>query len=162
MPMGNFTLQLEAFHKKTMNSIKLASQKIAMEAFKRVIEKSPVGDPSKWDAAFVAAGTALGWFDKNYVGGRFRANWGVSIGSPFVGTNEDHDKTPVGSRGGKTIANAVFAGAKWNGRGSIFLCNNLPYSQKLETGYSRLQAPSGMVRLTVAEMQNGAAEAAIR
>lgn len=158
---GSFSISLAQFAIKSEKQAVVACQKIAMEAFKRVIEKSPVGDPSKWDAGFVAAGTKLGWFDKNYVGGRFRANWGVSIGSPFQGTNEDHDKTPVGNRGGKTIADAEWKGAAWNGRGSIYLNNNVPYSVVLERGHSK-QAPSGMVRLTVAEMQNGAAEAAIK
>lgn len=158
---GSFSISLEKFAVKSVKQAETATRKIAMEAFKRVIEKSPVGDPSKWNADFVAVGTKLGWFDTNYKGGRFRANWGVSIGSPFAGTNEDHDKTPTGNRGGKTIANAEWAAAKWNGRGSIYLCNNVPYSTTLERGHSK-QAPSGMVRITVAEMQNGAAEAVIK
>jgi hypothetical protein len=37
--------------------------------------------------------------------------------------------------------------------GSIFyLTNNLPYGERLEYGYSK-QAPSGMVRITLAEYE---------
>lgn len=153
---GSFSISLDKFAVKTEQQMKLVCQKIAMEVWSRVIMKSPVGDPSKWNAAFVEAGTKLGWFDANYVGGRFRANWGCSIGSPYSGTVDTVDKA-----GGATIAKANMTTMQWNGRGSIFLMNNLPYAIPLERGHSK-QAPSGMVRVTVSEMQNGAAEAAIR
>jgi hypothetical protein len=153
---GSFSISLEKFAIKTESAAVVACQKIAMEVWGRVIMKSPVGDPSKWNADFVAAGTTLGWFDKNYVGGRFRANWGCQVGSPYAGTVDTVDKA-----GGATVAKANMTTAQWNGRVSIFLVNNLPYSLALENGHSK-QAPSGMVRITVAEMQNGAAEAAIK
>lgn len=153
---GSFSVSLANFAIKTEKQAVVACQKIAMETWQRVIMKSPVGDPSKWNAAFVEAGTKLGWFDKNYVGGRFRANWGCQVGSPYSGTVDTVDKA-----GGATVAKANMTTAQWNARGSIFLMNNLPYSIALEHGHSK-QAPSGMVRVTVAEMQNGAAESAAK
>lgn len=159
---GSFSLSLEKFAVKTEKQAINSCQKIAMECWKRVIEKSPVGNPKNWSAEFKAVGIKLGWFDKNYKGGRFRANWGVSIGSPYTGTNEDIDPTKTGTRGGKTSAKAVMDTTAWDAKKSIFLCNNLPYSLRLENGYSRTQAPAGMVRISVVEMQNGAAEVAVR
>lgn len=135
---GSFSISLEKFAIKTEKQAVVVCQKIAMEAFKRVIEKSPVDT------------------------GRFRANWGCSIGSPYVGTTESFDKS-----GGATIGKAVAVTAGWNGKGSILLVNNMSYGPVLEFGRANgqpgsKQAPNGMVRITVAEMQNGAAEAAIR
>lgn len=129
---GSFSISLEKFQVKTEKQMKLVCQKIAMEAWRRVIEKSPVDT------------------------GRFRANWGCQVGSPYSGTSESFDKS-----GAQAIGKSVMVTAGWNGKGSIYLVNNLSYSIPLEMGHSK-QAPAGMVRLTVAEMQNGAAEAVIK
>ena len=130
MAMGNFSIALAAFEKKANGNIKTVIQKIGMEAFKRVIEKSPVDT------------------------GRFRANWGVQIGSPYSGSSESFDKA-----GAATIGKATLAVAGWNAHGSIYLCNNLSYSIPLEYGHST-QAPGGMVRTTVAEMGGVASQVA--
>lgn len=130
---GSFSISLANFQVKTEKQMKLACQKIAMEAWRRVIEKSPVDT------------------------GRFRANWGCQVGSPYAGFDESTtDKT-----GAKAIANSIIKTASWNAKGSIFLNNNASYAIILERGHSK-QAPFGMVRLTVAEMQNGAAESALK
>lgn len=156
MSLSTLSIQIGAFKDKTEKQIAVACQKIAMEVDNRLIYKSPVGDPSKWTEGFKAAGIKLGWFDKNYVGGRFRANWGVNIGSPSGGTVDTVDKS-----GESTIAKNNASIAQWNGRDAIYLTNHLPYAIALENGHSK-QAPAGMVRITVAEMQNGAAEAVIK
>jgi len=132
MAMGSFTLALQQFQVNTEKQIKASIQKIAMEAFKRVIMKSPVKS------------------------GRFRANWGCSIGSPHTVVYDTTDKD-----GNATIAKIMMILPKWDGTDKIILCNNLPYSIVLENGHSK-QAPAGMVRLTISELQNGAAEQAAR
>lgn len=84
---------------------------------------------------------------RNYVGGRFRGNWQVSIGAPASG------ETPgVDPGGGKTIASgsAVIGGA--HAGVVIWIINNVPYSIELEYGHSK-QAPNGMVRVTAEEFQ---------
>ena len=132
MAMGNFTAQLAGFEKKAATQIKAVVQKIGMEAFSRIIMKSPVDT------------------------GRFRANWGVQIGAPYVGITDLTDKP-----GSTTQARMTGDVLQWNAQGSIFLCNNLPYSIALEYGHSQRQAPAGMVRTTAAEM-NGVAESVAR
>lgn len=124
---GTFALDISKFVNKAKVDTKTAVQKIAMEAFRRVIEKSPVDT------------------------GRFRANWGVMVGSPYAGVTDVTDKA------GAATAAAMMAAVKgWNGQGSVYLCNNLPYSIPLEYGHSK-QAPGGMVRVTIAEMGGVAA-----
>lgn len=84
---------------------------------------------------------------RGYVGGRFRANWFVTIGSPATGTTEHVD--PSGSI---AISNASAALAGFKAGPSIYIVQNLPYGPRLEyEGWSK-QAPAGMVRITLAEI----------
>lgn len=131
MAMGSFSIALRAFENRAAGNMRLVIQKIALEAFKRVVEKSPVDT------------------------GRFRANWGVKIGSPYAGQVEAFDRD-----GARTISKLTVDVAAWNAQGSIYLCNNLAYSIPLEYGHSKVQAPAGMVRVTVAEMGGVAAQVA--
>lgn len=139
MAMGSFSIALGRFAGRSESQIVTACQKIAMEAFARVVMRSPVDT------------------------GRFRANWGVKIGSPFAGINDTaRDTTPVMSREGPTSAQVAWDAAEWNAKKTIYLCNNLSYSTALEYGHSQIQAPGGMVRVSIAEMQGGVAEQVAR
>ena len=127
---GTFSIDLARLCKKYDLNARSMVRKIALEAFKRVIEKSPVDT------------------------GRFRANWGVKIGSAYAGYNDAaRDTTPVGDRSGPTCAKAEWDTLKWNAEGSITLSNNTVYARPLEYGHSKIQAPGGMVRLSIAEIQ---------
>lgn len=120
---GSFTLDLSRFCKKADVEVHTVIRKIAFEAFKRVVLRTPVDT------------------------GRARANWGVTIGRMSQFTTEGTDKG-----GGKTLQAAMEGVNAWSTDGSIFLTNNLPYISALEFGHSG-QAPQGMVRVTLAEMQ---------
>jgi len=86
---------------------------------------------------------------KDYVGGRFRANWVVNYGSIDETITNDIDKS-----GAKTIAKAAEkVGAYKFEDGSVWLSNSLPYSVRLENGWSQ-QAPVGMVRISLIDIQN--------
>lgn len=121
--MGSFAQQLAAFEAKTVNKLDLAVRKISLEMFSKLVLRSPVDT------------------------GRFRANWGVAIGSMNTGSIELDDKsgTATISRNQAEIL-GVQAGDV------ITLGNSLPYGPKLEDGSSQ-QAPAGMVSLTVQEFQ---------
>lgn len=129
---GGFAVELEKFAKETEEKLKKAARAIALESYGRVVRRSPVDT------------------------GRFKANWGTSVGQP----------------GG--YGNGFSGIQQWNGEGSMFICNNMPYCLVLEYGSpvgekpwpgvgpktveseGRIfssQAPHGMVRLTVAEMK---------
>lgn len=85
--------------------------------------------------------------------GRFRANWmyGVALNTD---TTTDMDTS------GNTSLYRINSGLEgWKAGQSIFLTNSLPYAFRLEYGWSQ-QAPSGMVRLTVAEFSTHLAKAA--
>lgn len=109
---------------KAKGKTELFYKKLAMEVMTRVIMKSPVDT------------------------GRFRANWFVGYGAPYL-----HTDTATDASGAQTIAanTASIMGIKVDGR-TIWITNALPYAHRLEyDGWSR-QAPGGMVRVTLAEL----------
>lgn len=74
-----------------------------------------------------------------------RNSWHVNLG----GSNHG-EGARVGKESGQDSINAVYAESEKLRLGdSILLYSNLPYIERLEDGYSD-QAPSGMVKLTVA------------
>lgn len=79
--------------------------------------------------------------------GRFRNNWQASVNSINTAT------TPTADRSGSQAINKARGTINALKMGSTFyLSNNLPYAKRLEYGWSK-QAPSGMIRLSVAELQ---------
>lgn len=80
-----------------------------------------------------------------YVGGRFRANWTLGVGTIPKVTFDEVDSSEAASMG--RIAAAI--PEKAAGR-IYFIVNNLPYARRLEYGWSK-QAPAGMVGLAILE-----------
>lgn len=120
-----FALDLSKAIEKAKDNAELAVRKITIELFSNVILKSPVDT------------------------GRFRANWNCSIGSPDKSTSEATDKEGAGSIGRVRSEVTKYT---LDGR-SIYLANSLPYAERLENGWSN-QAPQGMVRLSIVEINN--------
>ena len=119
----SFTLDLTRFAQKADADMTAVVQKVAMEAFKRVIFRTPVDT------------------------GRARANWGCTIGKPRTGMQvESTDKS-----GAATTAAMVATVQGIKGDGSVFLVNNVPYINELETR-CRQKSPQGMVGVTLIEM----------
>lgn len=107
-----------------------------IEIGKRLIDRSPVGDPSYWKSKYKPDG---------YVGGAFRANWQYGLNSQPSGEVVGTDKSGAATK--EKIKAAVNSA---NPYGVHYIVNNLPYSIRLENGWSR-QAPSGMLKLTAIE-----------
>ena len=123
--MTTFALDLSKQIEAAKAKTELVAKKTMIELFNRVIQKSPVDT------------------------GRFRANWNYSLGSPYLSTSEATD--PGGSIASARATSTVVS-YTLNGQ-SVFLTNSLPYAERLENGWSG-QAPNGMVRLSVMEVQN--------
>lgn len=104
---------------------------IVLDLFRRIVLKSPVGNPDLWkDSSRVPPG---------YVGGRFRANWQITINGPATGEVGGTGE-PVG------IIPSIPPLA------TVWITNNVPYAERLEMGWSG-QAPSGVVAVSIAELQ---------
>ncbi|MBB1617040.1 hypothetical protein A9978_31785 [Pseudomonas sp. UMC65] len=84
---------------------------------------------------------------KDYVGGRLRGNWQFSIDTPAEGTLDQVDPS-----GGVTLAKLRLQVGQLTAGQTAYIVNNLPYAVPLEYGHSK-QAPSGMVRITLARFQ---------
>lgn len=114
-------------------------EEVARITFRRMgaslVERSPVGDPSGW-ASPAPAG---------YVGGRFKNNWNCSTQAVDFSTEGGPDGVGASSMG--RIQRGLDG---WKAGQKVFITNSLPYSRRLEYGWSD-QAPGGMVRLTVAD-----------
>ena len=90
---------------------------------------------------------------QDYVGGRFRANWHISLGVVESVTFDEVDPS-----GAETTAALVAAMSDFTAGQMAYIINNLPYAIPLEFGHST-QAPGGMVRVTVARFQQIVLEA---
>lgn len=84
---------------------------------------------------------------QGYVGGRFRGNWQFSIDSAAT---EELDR--IDPSGSETIAALLSQVQALTIGQTAYIVNNLPYAVPLEYGHST-QAPSGMVRVTLANFQ---------
>lgn len=84
---------------------------------------------------------------KDYVGGRFRGNWQISIDTPAEGVLDQVDPA-----GGVTLAKLRLQVGQLTAGQTAYIVNNLPYAVPLEYGHSK-QAPGGMVRITLARFQ---------
>ncbi|MBX9754537.1 MAG: hypothetical protein K2X80_07255 [Pseudomonadaceae bacterium] len=179
--MSTFTLDFEEFAKKAVGNAVVVFQKVAIDALSSCVKRSPVGNPELWAAnahatqynnAVDSENTRLRADPANlnkggrlkagrkikdsmpivagagYVGGQFRGNWQVAF--EVAPTSETG---VIDGNGSATIAaGAAVIQAFTSSVGSIWLMNNVPYAQRLEDGHST-QAPNGMVRLTVVEIQ---------
>lgn len=177
--MAGFADAVSRFALKVEAKTNAACRGIAIELLNRMVLRSPVGNPELWaanqDANLWNAGAAAvnaelrlnpSNLTKNgrlrrglkvkakklrvptgYTGGRFRGNWQVSVGG--VPTQPVDLIDPNGS---ETIARGAAALAGFKAGPSIFIVNNVPYAIPLEYGHSS-QAPTGVVRVTVAEFQ---------
>ncbi|KIF56234.1 hypothetical protein [Pseudomonas fluorescens] len=183
---GSFALSLAEFTAQTSEAIDASVREIIIELGSSLIRMSPVGNPEIWAANVVATQYNQAVDEHNaalrndpanltkggrlkrgrklndgmdvkapegYVGGRFRANWHLSIG---VVENVTFDE--VDPSGTETIAALVAAISDFTAGQMVYLINNLPYAIPLEFGHST-QAPSGMVRVTVARFQQIVQEA---
>lgn len=126
--MAGFSFQLREFADATKRNLRQTVQGVSLELATRIVMKSPVDT------------------------GRFRGQWRVSVGQPDTRTDAPFDKQPLGS----PPSAALFA--DWQDelgavtfRSNVWITNSLPYARRLEyEGWSK-QAPSGMVRVSVAE-----------
>lgn len=128
--MAEFALDLSRMLDKAKDRTDLAVRKVMLETFQKVVMKSPVDT------------------------GRFRANWVIGIGALNTATTEATDKS--GSATLSAITSSVQSAKILDGV-STFCTNSLPYAHVLEYGRANgapgsLQAPSGMVRITLTEI----------
>jgi len=121
--LQRFNRDLEKVRKRYPTRMSDIQKKLVLEALKRIVERTPVDT------------------------GRARGNWQVTIGTPANGKLDALDKD-----GQATIEKGIAVLSGLPPYQIVFLSNNLEYIEILEEGNSQ-QAPNGMVRLTVLELE---------
>ena len=177
----SFDLDLRAFIEKARGNAEQVVKKVAIDILASVIQRSPVGNPELWASNAIAKEyndevarynadlrtkpenlTKAGRLKRGlkikdgmdivstdgYVGGRFRGNWQATFGAKAVG-----ETGRIDPKSRETLEAGIAVIATYNiAIDSIWITNNVPYSVPLEYGHSG-QAPDGMVRVTMADVQ---------
>lgn len=120
--MGSFAIDIRKFGQKTEEQAEAVMRKIALELFKRIVQRSPVDT------------------------GRFRANNQIDLNTLPGDALMEFDKN-----GAATIRGAGGKVARYNLNDTIFLYNNVAYAAALEYGHSD-QAPQGVYRVSVQDI----------
>lgn len=131
-----FNRDLEAFSARMGIDHVVVMKKISFDLFRRIVMKTPADT------------------------GRARASWTIAIDRPdrsvaAPGIHPDLQGAAPSPGAGDTAASGisgVLAQLKPGEYRPIWISNNLPYIEPLETGHSK-QAPSGMVGLSIIETQ---------
>lgn len=130
----SFSMTVDDWCKMTGIKSSAAVKKIVIDIFSRVIMRTPVDT------------------------GRARANWVVGLNSPSSAPSSRLDTDPgpvtpdgVGRSKAKSRMIMKVKTANPENTKSYILTNNVVYAIRLEYGWSRRQAPSGMVRITLRE-----------
>jgi len=138
--MSQFSIDLSAQIAKIKGNIDEAARQAVTDVAARIVELSPIGDATLWEKPENKP--------KGYVGGHFRGNYQLGVGTIPDGTFDTIDTS------GKVSMDRIKAAIPIQASGKMYyLVNNLKYAQRLEDGYST-QAPAGMVALTVVEWKN--------
>lgn len=122
--MARWSIPPVRFRNLIRDEINKAARAVALEILNRIMVRSPVDT------------------------GRFRGNWQIDIGRPAQEWLEKFDKS-----GQQTIMEEAAKLIEFRLGQTIHFRNNVPYSVRLEYGWSQ-QAPTGMVRVTIAEAQD--------
>ncbi len=133
--MANFDFaKLDAWAQKTNKNLEKLTRGVLLQMSRDIILMTPVGEPSLWQSPP----------PKGYIGGTARGNWQASINTPIM-----RETNRVDESGGATISAAQSAIDQAFGN-VYYLTNNVPYIRRLEYEGWSTQAPSGMLRITVA------------
>ncbi len=119
--MGDFSLSLNNLTAKINDSVEDTVKGAVFELTKNIIYGTP--------------------FDT----GRARINWQVDLNSDNDSIIESEDKT-----GNIAVSNAEKKIKNNKVPLYYMISNNLPYIERLEYGWSKAQAPQGMVRINIA------------
>lgn len=115
---------------KQKSKIQAVNREIILDFGRRLVDYSPVGDPSTWNPPY---------WPKGYDPGHFKANWQVGIGIRPTGIIAGVD--PEGSETKSRLSKL----GRWTVGHIYHFTNNVPYAKLLESGLHSPQAPFGIV-----------------
>lgn len=132
MAVQNLDVAIAKFAKRIDLSIGLVVERLTLDLFNRITERTPVDT------------------------GRARQSWQVGVGSINTTVPASRGKSTGANRGASSPPEnpvATFPGdITIDGTEVVYITSSLPYIESLENGNST-QAPAGMVRLSIAEVE---------
>lgn len=150
--MASFAANITKFVQKTQLRADQVLRKVALDAYRGLVDRSPVGNPDLWQNPHHA---------KGYTGGKFKGNWRVGIDHPDLTVNEE--KLPAGqgnydSRVIETLGSVKFGS-------TILITNNDDKAEVIEHGMPGViypdgrkahssQAPTGVLQNTFDDLKN--------
>lgn len=129
----SFSKDIKRFTDRANKAANAVFRGSALEIFKAIIMRTPVAS------------------------GRLRGNWQATINRPATDVLDVEDKTGEPTK--RLASNAI---ARVKNGDTIFFINNLPYSIRIENGYSTVKAPRGMVKVTIQEWKAAVAREAAK
>ena len=140
MSSNSFALDLRRYVDKYKDDMDKVARTAVIDVGARLIEASPVGDPSKWKLPDSAP--------PGYVGGTFKNSWDMSVEATPTAIYDKPDKTGADSTA------RIDAAVPGQAAGPVyFIANTQPYAVRLEEGWSHQSPPNAMVGLTVLAWQ---------
>lgn len=134
--LNEFLKKYKANQQKVLEATEKVINKTALEMYGLIIQRTPVGNPSLWKYPA----------PKDYNPGTLRASWHISFTNTIRNTEGQFaSSSQISNNGGVSLK----LQSDNKGKGYT-IYNNQPYAQRVEEGWST-QAPSGMMRITVAE-----------
>lgn len=127
----SFTAQMDKFCRtEAPDKLDRTVRTVVLEVGNRAVYRSPTGDPQYWDSPA----------PPGYVGGRFKGNWQYGFSSkPTSYLNV------IDGNGSATLAAITSSVLSGNAVGVHYITNNSPYAKRIEDGWSKRQAPYGIV-----------------
>lgn len=137
-----------SFISKAKGTIQSVNKEALLEIGRRLIDRSPVGDPATWHPPY---------WPKGYIPGHFINNWQVGIDKIPEGIIDAID--PSGSGSLERLSHL----GRWTIGHTYYFVNNLPYAAILESGlHSPQVGPAGMVGLTTTEFPEIVSQAEVK
>lgn len=173
-----FSADIQKFVEKANGNIETVIRKVSFDLFRKVIAKSPVGNPDNWKGNEQAVYQRETYnlfaqrINENLQPGdkptriftprTLKKKFPNVVGKTYVGGRFKGNwqvalnSIPAGAldtvdaSGGQSLARVTSTVTQMKAGDVITLVNNVPYARRLEFGHSK-QAPVGMVRTTAQE-----------
>lgn len=134
-----FREQINKWINKVHDSFDETVRESLVLIFDRIDERSPIGDPKLWKHPA----------PPGYRPGRFRGSWVLGIDA--VNFTVPRTRDPHGMK--ISVARAMTKVPNGAAGHTYFYTSSLPYSLRLEYGWSHRQAPYGVIAVTAMEFR---------
>lgn len=145
--IAEFLRKFKSHQQISLTASAKATNYALLTTYRNIVQRTPVGDPALWHPPY---------WPKGYVPGDLKKSWHISFNNKqrnlkghFASTSQVTSNYGLSFKVGTT--SKQFA----------VIYNSQPYAQRVEDGWST-QAPSGMMKISIAEWASNLDRAAIK